>query len=162
MRELHWNRRDWRVNMSITRREWTTASKVGDFQRVWTKILKEKLLYGPLRTGKTLLVCADALFLKAVASATVHKWIDESARVIRETLRCARDHQPCVILMDEIAAIRGQRFSETTSNVLHWNFYINSFHSMSWARLSWLWRRIDCARAPRQKNGDSACQSTKR
>lgn len=43
------------------------------------------------------------------------KYIGESARLIREMFNYARDHQPCVIFMDEIDAIGGRRFSEGTS-----------------------------------------------
>jgi len=52
---------------------------------------------------------------QVVASAIVDKYIGESARVIREMFGYARDHQPCVIFMDEIDAIGGRRFSEGTS-----------------------------------------------
>jgi 26S proteasome regulatory subunit T4 len=45
----------------------------------------------------------------------VDKYIGESARVIREMFGYAREHQPCVIFMDEIDAIGGRRFSEGTS-----------------------------------------------
>ena len=57
----------------------------------------------------------DANFLKVVASAIVDKYIGESARIIREMFGYARDHQPCIIFMDEIDAIGGKRFSEGTS-----------------------------------------------
>eukprot|EP00955_Chlamydomonas_euryale_P117673 366490-Chlamydomonas_euryale.AAC.22 len=82
--------------------------------------LQGVLLYGPPGTGKTLLARAiasniDANFLKVVSSAIVDKYIGESARVIREMFGYARDHQPCVIFMDEIDAIGGRRFSEGTS-----------------------------------------------
>jgi 26S proteasome regulatory subunit T4 len=78
------------------------------------------LLYGPPGTGKTLLARAlasniNATFLKVVASAIVDKYIGESARIIREMFGFARDHEPCVIFMDEIDAIGGSRFSEGTS-----------------------------------------------
>ena len=43
------------------------------------------------------------------------KYIGESARLIREMFNYARDHQPCIIFMDEIDAIGGRRFSEGTS-----------------------------------------------
>lgn len=90
------------------------------FQRVGIKAPKGVLLYGPPGTGKTLLARAisanlDAAFLKVVASAIVDKYIGESARVIREMFNYARDHQPCIIFMDEIDAIGGRRFSEGTS-----------------------------------------------
>jgi 26S proteasome regulatory subunit T4 len=78
------------------------------------------LLYGPPGTGKTLLARAlasniNGTFLKVVASAIVDKYIGESARIIREMFGYAKDHQPCVIFMDEIDAIGGSRFSEGTS-----------------------------------------------
>lgn len=43
------------------------------------------------------------------------KYIGESARLIREMFAYAKDHEPCVIFMDEIDAIGGRRFSEGTS-----------------------------------------------
>jgi len=90
------------------------------FVRVGIKAPKGVLLYGPPGTGKTLLARAvasniDAHFLKVVASAIVDKYIGESARLIREMFGYARDHQPCIIFMDEIDAIGGRRFSEGTS-----------------------------------------------
>jgi len=90
------------------------------FVRVGIKAPKGVLLYGPPGTGKTLLARAlasniSATFLKVVASAIVDKYIGESARVIREMFGFAKDHQPCVIFMDEIDAIGGSRFSEGTS-----------------------------------------------
>jgi len=90
------------------------------FIRVGIKPPKGVLLYGPPGTGKTLLARAlanniDAAFLKVVASAIVDKYIGESARIIREMFGYAKDHQPCVIFMDEIDAIGGRRFSQGTS-----------------------------------------------
>merc|ERR1712170_206966 len=90
------------------------------FQRVGITPPKGCLLYGPPGTGKTLLARAvasqlDCNFLKVVSSAIVDKYIGESARLIREMFNYARDHQPCIIFMDEIDAIGGKRFSEGTS-----------------------------------------------
>jgi 26S proteasome regulatory subunit T4 len=90
------------------------------FLRVGIKAPKGVLLYGPPGTGKTLLARAIAsningTFLKVVASAIVDKYIGESARIIREMFGYAKDHQPCVIFMDEVDAIGGSRFSEGTS-----------------------------------------------
>jgi len=90
------------------------------FLRVGIKPPKGCLLYGPPGTGKTLLARAvasqlDCSFLKVVSSAIVDKYIGESARMIREMFAYARDHEPCIIFMDEIDAIGGRRFSEGTS-----------------------------------------------
>lgn len=90
------------------------------FQRVGIKPPKGVLLYGPPGTGKTLLARAVAAtlatnFLKVVSSAIVDKYIGESARVVREMFGYAKDHEPCIIFMDEIDAIGGRRFSEGTS-----------------------------------------------
>ncbi|KAI9591397.1 26S protease regulatory subunit 10B [Syncephalis fuscata] len=90
------------------------------FLRVGIKPPKGVLLYGPPGTGKTLLARAVASsletnFLKVVSSAIVDKYIGESARMIREMFGYAKDHEPCIIFMDEIDAIGGRRFSEGTS-----------------------------------------------
>ncbi|KIJ55742.1 hypothetical protein M422DRAFT_24269 [Sphaerobolus stellatus SS14] len=90
------------------------------FLRVGIKPPKGVLLYGPPGTGKTLLARAVAAtlntnFLKVVSSAIVDKYIGESARVVREMFGYAREHEPCIIFMDEIDAIGGRRFSEGTS-----------------------------------------------
>ncbi|KAL8273172.1 hypothetical protein Esti_002930 [Eimeria stiedai] len=90
------------------------------FKRVGIKTPKGVLLYGPPGTGKTLLARAMASnmscnFIKVVASAIVDKYIGESARVIREMFGYAKEHQPCIIFMDEIDAIGGRRFSQGTS-----------------------------------------------
>jgi len=55
------------------------------------------------------------ILFQVVSSAIVDKYIGESARLIREMFNYARDHQPCIIFMDEIDAIGGRRFSEGTS-----------------------------------------------
>ena len=90
------------------------------FLRVGIKPPKGVLLYGPPGTGKTLLARAlacnlNATFIKIVASAIVDKYIGESARLIREMFGYTRDHEPCVIFMDEIDAIGGKRQGEGSS-----------------------------------------------
>ncbi|KAH3680540.1 hypothetical protein WICPIJ_008231 [Wickerhamomyces pijperi] len=90
------------------------------FQRVGIKPPKGVLLYGPPGTGKTLLAKATAAtiganFIFSPASAIVDKYIGESARLIREMFAYAKEHEPCIIFMDEIDAIGGRRFSEGTS-----------------------------------------------
>lgn len=90
------------------------------FTRVGIKPPKGVLLYGPPGTGKTLLAKAVAAtiganFIFSPASAIVDKYIGESARLIREMFSYAKEHEPCIIFMDEIDAIGGRRFSEGTS-----------------------------------------------
>ena len=90
------------------------------FKRVGIKVPKGVLLYGPPGTGKTLLARAmashmTANFLKVVASAIVDKYIGESARIVREMFGYAKEHQPCIVFMDEIDAIGGKRFGQGTS-----------------------------------------------
>lgn len=90
------------------------------FLRVGIKPPKGVLLYGPPGTGKTLLAKAVAAtiganFIFSPASAIVDKYIGESARLVREMFGYAKEHEPCIIFMDEVDAIGGRRFSEGTS-----------------------------------------------
>lgn len=90
------------------------------FQRVGIKPPNGVLLYGPPGTGKTLLAKAVAAtiganFIFSPASGIVDKYIGESARIIREMFAYAKEHEPCIIFMDEVDAIGGRRFSEGTS-----------------------------------------------
>ncbi|CDK24750.1 unnamed protein product [Kuraishia capsulata CBS 1993] len=90
------------------------------FLRVGIKPPKGVLLYGPPGTGKTLLAKAVAAtiganFIFSPASAIVDKYIGESARLVREMFSYAKEHEPCIIFMDEVDAIGGRRFSEGTS-----------------------------------------------
>ena len=91
------------------------------FKRIGIKPPKGVLLYGPPGTGKTLLARAiacniEAKFLKIVASSIIDKYIGESARVVREMFAYAREHQPCIIFIDEIDAIGGKRTDESQSS----------------------------------------------
>jgi 26S proteasome regulatory subunit T4 len=91
------------------------------FQRVGITPPKGVLLYGPPGTGKTLLAKAiatnvDAAFLKVVASAIVDKYIGESARVVRQMFHYAREHEPCIIFIDEVDAIGGKRIEGSSSD----------------------------------------------
>ena len=73
---------------------------------ICTSALADKLGSRPLR---------QLAILQVVSSAIVDKYIGESARLIREMFGYAKEHQPCIIFMDEIDAIGGRRFSEGTS-----------------------------------------------
>ena len=91
------------------------------FKRIGIAAPKGVLLYGPPGTGKTLLARAlaynvNANFMKVVASSIMDKYIGESARLIREMFTYAKNHQPCIIFIDEIDAIGGRRLSEGSSS----------------------------------------------
>ena len=91
------------------------------FKRIGIKPPKGVLLYGPPGTGKTLLARAiacniEATFLKIVASSIIDKYIGESARIVREMFSYAREHQPCIIFIDEIDAIGGKRNDDASSS----------------------------------------------
>ena len=67
-----------------------------------------------------------------VASAIVDKYIGESARVIREMFGYAKDHQPCVIFMDEVDAIGGRRFSQGKTSVrVQPHIFVRSNHAIT-------------------------------
>ena len=90
------------------------------FTRIGIKPPKGVLLYGPPGTGKTLLARViacniEAKFLKIVGSSIVDKYIGESARVIREMFGYAKEHEPCIIFIDEIDAIGGKRMNDGSS-----------------------------------------------
>ncbi|WZZ33694.1 hypothetical protein YC2023_017095 [Brassica napus] len=86
------------------------------FERVGVKPPKGVLLYGPPGTGKTLLAKAissniNSTFLMVVSSSLVSKYVGESSLLVREMFKYAREHQPCIIFMDEIDAIGRRRSS---------------------------------------------------
>ncbi|EPY40337.1 26S proteasome regulatory subunit T4 [Angomonas deanei] len=91
------------------------------FARVGIAAPKGVLLYGPPGTGKTLLAKAiasnvDAAFLKISASSIVEKYIGESARMIREIFAYAKEHEPCIVFIDEVDAIGGKRIEGSASD----------------------------------------------
>eukprot|EP00758_Cryptobia_borreli_P014615 Tbor_TRINITY_DN5938_c2_g3::TRINITY_DN5938_c2_g3_i1::g.18813::m.18813/K03064/PSMC6, RPT4; 26S proteasome regulatory subunit T4 len=91
------------------------------FARVGIAAPKGVLLYGPPGTGKTLLAKAiasnvEASFLKIVASSIVEKYIGESARLVREMFAYAKEHEPCIIFIDEVDAIGSKRIEGNSSD----------------------------------------------
>ena len=73
------------------------------------------LLYGPPGTGKTMLAKAvahhtKAAFIAVVGSEFVQKYLGEGPRMVRDTFRLAREHEPAIIFIDEVDAIATKRF----------------------------------------------------
>ena len=80
------------------------------------------LMYGPPGTGKTMLAKAvatesEANFISVKGPEFLSKWVGESEKAVRETLRKARQAAPCVIFMDEVDSITSERGTESDSNV---------------------------------------------
>jgi 26S proteasome regulatory subunit T4 len=93
----------------------------GIFTRVGIKAPKGALLYGPPGTGKTLIARAvahntKASFLKVVSTNLIGGYIGESARVVREMFKYAREHQPCIVFIDEIDALGQRRMADGQSS----------------------------------------------
>ncbi|KNB45884.1 26S proteasome regulatory subunit [Blastocystis sp. subtype 4] len=84
------------------------------FEALGVQQPKGVLLYGPPGTGKTLLARAvahhtDCSFIRLSGSELVQKYIGEGARMVRELFVSAREHEPCLIFMDEIDSIGSTR-----------------------------------------------------
>lgn len=80
---------------------------------------KGVLLYGPPGTGKTLSARAvanrtDATFIRVIGSELVQRYIGEGARMVRELFQMARSKKACIIFFDEVDAIGGTRFDDSS------------------------------------------------
>nr|WCZ58639.1 26S proteasome regulatory subunit 7 [Seculamonas ecuadoriensis] len=82
---------------------------------------KGVLMYGPPGTGKTLLARAvanrtEATFIRVIGSELVQKYVGEGARMVRELFQMARQRKACIIFFDEVDAIGGTRFDDSTGD----------------------------------------------
>lgn len=82
--------------------------------RLGGKVAKGILLVGPPGTGKTLVARAlageaDCAFLSGGASSFVEMFVGVGASRVRDLFELARDNAPCIIFIDEIDGVGGNR-----------------------------------------------------
>lgn len=84
------------------------------YEKLGARTPKGVILYGPPGTGKTLLAKAIAgeagvPFISAVGSDFVEKYVGVGAKRIRDLYKKAKQSAPCIVFIDEVDAVAGQR-----------------------------------------------------
>jgi 26S proteasome regulatory subunit T2 len=85
------------------------------YEEMGIKPPKGVILYGEPGTGKTLLAKAvanetSATFLRIVGSELIQKYLGDGPKLVRELFRCAEEHAPSIVFIDEIDAIGTKRY----------------------------------------------------
>lgn len=84
------------------------------YQAIGARPPKGVILYGPPGTGKTLIAKAIAgeagvPFFSMVGSDFVEKYVGVGAQRVRDLYKKARKAAPCIVFIDEVDAVAGQR-----------------------------------------------------
>jgi cell division protease FtsH len=90
------------------------------FKELGARVPKGILLHGPPGTGKTLLAKAvahesGAHFISQSAASFVEMFAGLGAARIRRLFAEARKHAPCIVFIDEVDAVGGERGSDNNS-----------------------------------------------
>ncbi len=90
------------------------------YKRLGARPTKGLILYGPPGTGKTLIAKAisgeaDVPFFSASGSDFVEKYVGVGASRIRDLFTKARKASPCIVFIDELDAIGGNRGESNNS-----------------------------------------------
>ena len=90
------------------------------YEKMGARIPKGIILYGPPGTGKTLIAKAIAgeagvPFYSMVGSDFVEKYVGVGASRVRDLYKKARRSAPCIVFIDEIDAVAGQRGRDENS-----------------------------------------------
>ncbi len=91
------------------------------FSRLGVKPPRGVLIYGPPGTGKTLLAKAvahesNANFISVKGPELLSKWVNETPQLVKKLFAKAKQVSPCVIFIDEIDAIAGNRDNSPDPN----------------------------------------------
>lgn len=90
------------------------------YKSMGARIPKGVILYGPPGTGKTLIAKAIAgeagvPFYSAVGSDFIEKYVGVGAQRIRDLYKKAKKSAPCIVFIDEVDAVAGQRGNDSNS-----------------------------------------------
>ena len=90
------------------------------YQTIGARTPNGVILYGPPGTGKTLIAKAIAgeagvPFFSMVGSDFVEKYVGVGAQRVRDLYKKARKSAPCIVFIDEVDAVAGQRGRDENS-----------------------------------------------